>query len=147
MKIHHLAIGGGDFSSSQSLFNFRARVRAKSLTQRLLPLSVLCAVLCMVLSIALTSCKSDDSVPDYLNEMIIINGTPYDWFRAEIQFQDGKGVSTKSMEIGTVERRNQVTVQKLDPYFYIVFSDDSGVQHRTEKYLTNTTVRVETIAQ
>ena len=57
MKTKHLAIGGGGKkSSSQSLFNFRARVRAKSLTQRLLHLSVLCALSCTVL----VGCADED---------------------------------------------------------------------------------------
>lgn len=142
MEIKHLSIGRGKKSSSQYLWYPRAGAHAKSLTQRLLRLFVLI----LFIPIVLSSCKNDDSLPDYLNTMMVSNRTSYDWFKAEIQFLTDHGAKSKRVEIGMVERFNSVHVQKEDDYFIVIFNDKDGVQHSTEKYLTDTAVGVETVA-
>ena len=90
-----------------------------------------------------SSCGDDD----YLNEMMLTNSTKFNWHEASINFMNSKNIVTKRKSIGTVERYDWVYVQKDDDYFFVEFTDDNGAKHQTEKYLTNTTVSVSTLAE
>ncbi len=91
----------------------------------------------------LSSCDDDD----YLNEMMLTNNTESNWHDASVNFMNSKNKVKKKKNIGTLEKYDWVYIQKEDDYFFVEFTDDDGVKHQTEKYLTNTTVSVHTVIE
>lgn len=115
-------------------------IKRRSMRHFIRAISMLAA---FVAAITFSACSSDD----YLNEMMVSNYTEYNWHDASIQFMDSKYKYKKKKSIGTVERFDHVFVQIEGEYFFVEFKDDKGAVHVTERYLSNTTASVRTLAE
>lgn len=79
--------------------------------------------------------------------MRITNYSTYDWYNASVHFLNERGTETNIVGIETVEKYNRVYVKKMEDYFIVYFKDNKGIEHHSEKYMSQTYVHVETIAQ
>lgn len=83
----------------------------------------------------------------YDERVCITNYSSYDWYNASVHFLNERGTETNIVEIETVEKYNSVYVKKMEDYFIVYFKDNKGIEHHSEKYMSQSYVHVETIAQ
>lgn len=80
------------------------------------------------------SSSSDSNSDKYLYDMVIYNGTVYNWNDAEVEFRNDSGDIVSNLKIWTVEKGKSVDFAKGGTMFSVKFTDDNGNRHQTIYY-------------